>query len=204
MTWPETKADLGERRNSSVEPSASSAPAPTYTRLEVLPLPPTSLPAERTKPSRARCAMAAVSVVGLVGQGADHDEAARAREAAQGRREELLHVGEAGGVGDAGGVEDQRLVALAVSAYADRGDAAGLERGVELLAERAALGGADEDGSLDQRIAFLPALQHRRVGETQVLDDELADRVVRERLVTVGHGLGVSYLSDTVGIWNAV
>ncbi len=54
-TWPETYADLGERRKASVELIAPSAAGATYTSWTAPPRP-ISLPSERVKPSSARCA----------------------------------------------------------------------------------------------------------------------------------------------------
>jgi hypothetical protein len=56
-TWPETYADLGDRKNRSVDSSWASAPGRTYSSWAVAPRR-TSLPIDRTRPSSARWATA--------------------------------------------------------------------------------------------------------------------------------------------------
>ena len=120
---------------------------------------------------------------------AEHDDPRAGLEAAQQRGEELLELDEPVRGGDAGRVEDQPLVLLvgrdAGAVVLDRGDAEVVERGDHGLAQPA--GAADDDRAADQRVALGPALEPDRVGQAEVLGQQLADGGVDQGLVTVAH-----------------
>ena len=106
----------------------------------------TSLPTERTKPSSARCAVAARERRAILGRRRQHDHAAGRLDPADRRPEELPQLAQPRRVGDSRGVEDERLEALVARGLGipDGGVEAGVADGASHLAfELAANLGAD-------------------------------------------------------------
>ena len=68
---------------------------------------------------------------------------------------------------------------------ADAGDAEVVQRHGQRLGEPTAAAG--DDGAVDEGGALAPALQLGRVGQSEVLHEQLPDRAGGEGLVVVGH-----------------
>ena len=119
----------------------------------------------------------------------DHDHARAPLEPAHQGGEELLEREQPGGVGDAGGVEDECLGARTVGEVGRGGDAEAVEGGGEHLGQAPLPSQHDEP--VDEGGAVAPALQRGRVGQAEVLDEQLADRGGHEALVAVAHGGGI-------------
>ena len=167
-----------------MEAVAASAAGATYTSWTVEPRP-ISLPRERVKPSRARWATRSAGELVLSGGGAEHHDASAALQAAHERGEEALERDQVGRGLDAGGVEHQALVPLALGGVRDRGDAELVERGDHGGAEPSVA--ADHDRAVDEGGALGPPVQRHRVGQAEVLGEQLAHGGVDQGLVPIAH-----------------
>ena len=169
-----------EQEGERATPPRPRRPSATYTSWTVPPRP-ISLPSERVKPSRARCATRSLPATGS-GGGAEHHDARRRFEAAHQRGEELAAARPARAeVGDAGGVEDQALVRRRPRPRSSvrrrcRGRRAG--RGVDRSARRP-VPPTTTVPSTSGRALGVP-LERGGVGQAEVLDEQLADGAGRE------------------------
>ena len=187
-TWPETYADLGESRNASVEPRASSAPGATWTSCAVAPAR-ISLPSERVKPSRAR--WATCSSTPLVSEGGVPSTTSRAFGSSR-RSSGVKNSRSAASPATSSmpvASSTNPLARAPSASVSGRRHVHARQQPLHGVGDPAALGAPDHHGAVDEGSAGCPPLQRRRVRQAEVLDDEPAHRGVGEELVAVGHAV---------------
>ena len=170
-----------------MEARAPSAAGATYTSWTVPPRP-TSLPSERVKPSRARCATR--SSAALVDSGGVPSTTTRGQPC------RLRSSGVKNSWSSTSWSEEVSPVASKTSPLyfwsaggsSHRRDAEVVERGHQGLAEPAAgPAAADAHGAGHQRVTLGVAVQPHRVGQPEVLGQQLTDGGVDQGLVAVAH-----------------